>query len=161
MAAQGYTGVYIPEVIAEGEGPEDFSVYLQQQFAWAYSMIQIFLTRMPRLVLRYKGRQAIQFLFSQSWYPMWAASIACLWLLPVVALLTDQTIANVPLSEFLAYHLAVLGASTLLWWWSREWFQPRGLLISWRAVILELARWPVVLWAFVNVVFRIRRPYMI
>jgi cellulose synthase (UDP-forming) len=33
--------------------------------------------------------------------------------------------------------------------------------LSWRGVILEIARWPVVLWALVNVVLRIKRDYMI
>ena len=49
LAAAGYTGVYVPEIIAEGDGPADFGTYLGQQFAWAYSMVQIFLQHTPRL----------------------------------------------------------------------------------------------------------------
>lgn len=161
LAAAGHRGVYLPEVIAEGDGPEDFGTYLHQQFAWAYSMIQIFLGRMPHLLRRYTRRQAVEFLMAQSWYTLWSLSLATLWISPVVALLSGHPIARVPILEFLAYHLAVLATSTLMWWWSRAWFQPQGVLLSWRGVLLEIARWPIVLWAVVNVVLGIRRPYMI
>ncbi len=161
LAAAGFRGVYVPEIIAEGEGPADFGTYLGQQFAWAYSMVQIFLHHTPRLVRRYTPAQAFQFLMAQSWYTLWSVSVAVLWLLPIVALLADRPIARVDLSEYLAYNLAVVLASTLMWRWSRRWFQPRGIGLTWRGVVLEIARWPIVLWAVVNVLLAIRRPYMI
>src|SRR5579864_1659143 len=37
LAAQGYQGVFLPEVIAVGDGPENFETYIGQQFAWARS----------------------------------------------------------------------------------------------------------------------------
>jgi cellulose synthase (UDP-forming) len=161
LAAAGYSGIFVPEIIAEGDGPEDFGTYLGQQFAWAYSMVQIFLQHTPRLIRRYSPAQAFQFLMAQSWYFLWSLSLAILWVLPIVALLTGAPIAHVALSEFLAYHLALLLASTLMWWCSRHWFQPRGIGLTWRGVLLEIARWPIVLWAVVNVILRIKRPYMI
>jgi cellulose synthase/poly-beta-1,6-N-acetylglucosamine synthase-like glycosyltransferase len=161
LAAEGYTGVFVPEIIAAGDGPADLGTYLGQQFAWAYSMVQIFLQHTPRLVRRYSPAQAFQFLMAQSWYMLWSLSLAVLWFLPIVALLTGRPIAHVALSEFLAYHLALLLASTLMWWWSRRWFQPQGIGLTWRGMLLEVARWPIVLWAVVNVLLRIKRPYMI
>ncbi len=161
LAAEGFTGVYIPEIIATGQGPTDLGTYLGQQFAWAYSMVQIFVQHTPRLLRRYTPAQAFQFLMAQSWYLLWSLSLAILWGLPFVALLANRPIARVALSEFLAYHVAVVLASTLMWWWSRRWFQPAGMGLTWRGILLEVARWPVVLWAVVNVVLRIRRPYMI
>jgi cellulose synthase (UDP-forming) len=161
LAAHGYRGVYVPEIIAEGDGPDDFGTYLGQQFAWAYSMVQIFLQHTPRLVRRYTPGQAFQFLMAQSWYTLWSLSVAVLWMLPVVALLTGRPIAHVDLSEYLVYNLAVVLTSTLMWRWSRRWFQPKGIGLTWRGVVLEIARWPIVLWAVVNVLLRIKRPYMI
>jgi cellulose synthase (UDP-forming) len=161
LAAHGYRGVYVPEIIAEGDGPDDFGTYLGQQFAWAYSMVQIFLEHTPRLVRRYTAGQAFQFLMAQSWYALWSLSVAVLWMLPVVALLTGRPIAHVDLSEYLVYNLAVVLTSTLMWRWSRRWFQPKGIGLTWRGVVLEIARWPIVLWAVVNVLLRIKRPYMI
>ena len=161
LAAHGYRGVYLPEIIAEGDGPDDFGTYLGQQFAWAYSMVQIFLQHTPRLVRRYTPGQAFEFLMAQSWYTLWSLSVAVLWMLPVVALLTGRPIAHVDLSEYLVYNLAVVLTSTLMWRWSRRWFQPKGIGLTWRGVVLEIARWPIVLWAVVNVLLRIKRPYMI
>jgi cellulose synthase (UDP-forming) len=161
LAAAGYTGVYVPEVIARGDGPSDFGTYLGQQFAWAYSMVQIFLRHTPRLVRRYTPAQALQFLMAQSWYLLWSLSLATLWILPIVALLTDDPIANTSLAEFLVYNLAVVLTSSLMWWWTRRWFQPAGIGLTWRALVLEVARWPIVLWAVANVLMGIKRPYMI
>lgn len=161
LASEGFTGVYVPEIIATGQGPADLGTYLGQQFAWAYSMVQIFLQHTPRLIRRYTPAQAFQFLMAQSWYLIWSLSLAILWGLPLVALLANRPIARVTLSEFLTYHLAVVLASTLMWWWSRRWFQPAGMGLTWRGILLEVARWPVVLWAVVNVLLRIKRPYMI
>ena len=161
LAAAGHTGVYVPEIIATGEGPADLGTYLGQQFAWAYSMVQIFLQHTPRLVRRYTLGQAFQFLMAQGWYTLWSLSLAVLWVLPVVALLTGRPIANVTLFEYLAYNLAVVLTATLMWRWSRRWFQPSGIGLSWRGMLLEIARWPIVLWAVVNAALRVKRPYMI
>jgi cellulose synthase (UDP-forming) len=161
LAAAGHTGVYVPEVIARGDGPADFGTYLGQQFAWAYSMVQIFLRHTPRLVRRYTPAQALQFLMAQSWYLLWSLSLATLWILPIVALLSDDPIANASLGEFLVYNLPVVLTSSLMWWWTRRWFQPAGIGLTWRAVVLEVARWPIVLWAAANVLLGIQRPYMI
>jgi cellulose synthase (UDP-forming) len=161
LAANGYSGVYVPEIIASGEGPSDLGTYMGQQFAWAYSMVQIFFSHTPRLLRRYSLRQAFQFLMAQSWYTLWSVSLALLWALPIVSLLSDRSIANVALSQFLTYSAAVTLASTLMWWWSRRWFQPQGIGLTWRGLLLEIARWPIVLWAVINVVVGIRRSYMI
>lgn len=161
LAARGYRGVYVPEIIATGDGPDDLHTYLGQQFAWAYSMMQILFHHMPRLVRSYRPAQAFQFLMAQSWYPLWSLSIALLWLLPLASLLSGQAIATVSLSRFLTFHLAMLAMSSFMWWWTRDFFQPSDLRLSWRGLLVEVARWPVVLWALVNVLLRIKRPYMI
>jgi hypothetical protein len=59
------------------------------------------------------------------------------------------------------YFVPVMLASTLMWCESRRWFQPGGVRLSWRGIVLQTARWPVVLWALINVVLRIKRSYMI
>lgn len=161
LAAHGYEGVYVPELIAVGSGPTDFRTYLRQQFAWAYSMIQIFIGHTPRLLRRYSFRQALQFLMAQTWYALWSLSLATLWVLPNVALLAQKPIVWVPIGGFLVYFLPIPLMSTLMWFWARRWFQPAGLHLSWRGVVLEIARWPVVVWAFLNVLLHIRHSYMI
>jgi cellulose synthase/poly-beta-1,6-N-acetylglucosamine synthase-like glycosyltransferase len=161
LAAHGYKGVYVPEIIAVGSGPRDFTTYLRQQFAWAYSMIEIFFRHTPRLLRHYSVRQAVQFLMCQSWYTLWSLSLAILWVLPIVALVVQKPIAWMPVGEFLVYFLPVPLMSALMWFWARRWFQPHGLMLSWRGLLLEIARWPVVVWALINVLLRIDHGYMI
>lgn len=161
LAAHGWRGVFVPELIATGEGPQHLATYMRQQFAWAYSMIQIFLRHTPRLIRRYSPRQAFQFLMCQSWYTLWSVTLALLWLLPAVALTIHQPIASVDLSEFVLYFAPMILASSLMWCETRRWFQPGGVRLSWRAAILEVVRWPVVVWALLNVVLAVKRPYMI
>ncbi len=161
LASHGYRGVYVPELIAVGDGPETFATYLGQQFAWAYSMVQIFFFHTPKLLRHYRPGQAFQFVMAQSWYTLWSLSCAVLWLLPFQALLTGTVMTNVVLSEFFLRYLPLILAATLMWWWSRSLFRPLSVLLTWRAIVLEAARWPIVLWAIVNVVLRVKRPYMI
>jgi cellulose synthase (UDP-forming) len=161
LAAHGYRGVYVPETIALGDGPEDFTTYLRQQFAWAHSMITVCLSWTPRLLHRYRLRVALQFLFSQTWYLLWSVSMLALWGAPLVALLSERRIAATTLGEYFLYFTPVALAGWLMWCFARPWFQPRGLRISWRGAVLTVARWPVVLWALLSVLMRIKRPYMI
>ena len=161
LAAHGWRGVFVPELIATGDGPRHLGTYMRQQFAWAYSMIQIFFRHTPRLIWRYSPRQAFQFLMCQSWYTLWSTTLALLWLLPPLALVIHQPIASVRLSEFLLYFAPVILASSLMWCETRRWFQPPGIRLSWRAAVLEVVRWPVVIWALLNVLLAVKRPYMI
>jgi cellulose synthase (UDP-forming) len=161
LAAHGYRGVFVPELIATGDGPHHLATYMRQQFAWAHSMIQIFLRHTPRLIRHYSPRQAFQFLMCQSWYTLWSLTLATLWLLPAVALLLQRPIASVRLGEFLLYFTPVILVSSLMWCEARRWFQPGGVRLSWRAAILEVIRWPVVIWALLNVLLAVKRPYMI
>jgi cellulose synthase (UDP-forming) len=123
-------------------------------------MIQIFLRHTPRLLRRYSLQQSLQFLACQSWYTLWSLSLAVMWAAPTLALVLHRPIADVSLARFLLFFLPVPLMSTLMWMWAGRWFQPAGLRLSWRGILLEIARWPVVLWALVNVLLNIKRPYM-
>ncbi len=161
LAAQGYRGVFVPEVLATGDGPETFEIYLGQQFAWAYSMITVLFHYTPRLLRRYTLRQSLQFLFAQTWYTIWSVTLCTMFCLPAVALLTKQSISNTPLVDFLAHSVPQGVLVAVIWWWSRRWFQPAGVMLSWRGIVLHIARWPVVLSALIQVLLRVHKPYMI
>ena len=87
---------------------------------------------------------------------------AVLWVLPMVALLSGHRIADVPLTAVPRLQRrdgpvlerscgggAAAGSS-----------RP-GSASPGAALVLEMARWPIVLWAVINVLLRIQRPYMI
>ena len=161
LAARGYRGVFVDQVLAVGQGPDSFDTYLRQQFAWAYSMIQVMLYYTPRLVRYYRPIQAIQFLFAQTWYTCWSTSMLMLFLTPLLVLVTESRPSGTALSDFVLASLPMTLSSVAIWWWSRRWQLPPGLGLSWRGVILHVARWPIVCWAFLNVLLRITHPYMI
>ncbi len=161
LASQGYEGVFVPDILAVGDGPETFETYIAQQFAWAYSMIQVLFKYTPHLMRRYTKRQALQFLFVQTWYTLWSGTTFTLFLLPPVVLITNSGIARVSFWQFSLHLLPVALVSFLIWGWSREWHKPQNLSLSWRGVVLHVARWPVVLSAFIQVILRVKKPYMI
>lgn len=161
LAARGYEGVFLPEVIAIGDGPETFETYLAQQFAWAYSMIQVLFTFTPKCMKNYTPRQAVQFLFVQTWYVLWSLSMFILFTLPVISLFFNVPIAQVGYGEFLLHSLPIAAVALMIWAWSHPWHLPGKLELSWRGILLHIARWPIVVSALVQVIFRVQKPYMI
>lgn len=162
LAARGYHGVFVPEAIAIGDGPESFDTYLAQQFAWAYSMIQVLFQHTPRLIKHYTPKQAVQFLFAQTWYTCWSTAMLVMFLMPVLALLTNQPITrNTVFNEAMMWYLPLPLTAYGIFRWSKPWQKPTGLNLSWRGILLHVARWPVVTWALINVLWGVQKPYMI
>jgi cellulose synthase (UDP-forming) len=161
LAADGYEGVYLPEIIATGDGPETFGTYLAQQFAWAFSMIQVLFRYTPRLIRRYTPRQGLQFLFAQTWYTFWSLSMLIVFMSPLFSLALNMPISHVTLWNFFLHTLPATVIATVVWWWSKKWHQPKGVSLSWRGIVLHMARWVIVLSAFVQVILRVKKPYMI
>ena len=160
LAAEGYEGVYFPEIIATGDGPENFEIYLGQQFAWAFSMIQVLFKYTPRLLHRYTLRQALQFLFAQTWYTLWSASMLIVFMSPLMSLVLNRPISSVSIWTFFAHSIPAGLLGTAVWWWSRSWHQPR-VKLSWRGIVLHMARWVIVLSALAQVILGVKKPYMI
>lgn len=161
LASKGYRGVFLPEIIAEGDGPETLTTYLAQQFAWAYSMFQVLLLHSPALLKTMSFRKKWQFLFAQTWYPAWALTYFIMFLSPVVALLTDHDVARMNGDDFLIHFVPVFVCSFLVWWAARPIMQPSHVRLSWRGMILHAVRWPIILQAILSAGFKIKKPYMI
>ncbi len=161
LAERGYRGVFLPEKIAVGSGPETFDTYLRQQFAWSMSLMEILFRYAPRAIWHLTFNEAIEFLFAETWYPFWSTSLMVMFSVPALALLTQLRPANVGLLEFAAYWAPMGIVSSVAWLWTRRWQFPKGLHLSWRGVILHIARWPIVFLALANVVLHIPHSYMI
>jgi len=161
LAAEGGEGVFVPEVIAVGDGPQTFETYLAQQFAWAYSMMEVLFFHTPRLLRRYGHRQAIQFIFAQTWYTFWSLSMMTLFFLPLASLAFNSPLSRAGYVGFIVHSIPVAAVGTAIWMWSHHWHLPAGVRLSWRGVALHLARWIVVLSALVQVLCRVHKPYMI
>lgn len=161
LAGHGYRGVFVPDVLAIGRGPETFDTYLLQHFAWATSLMEVMLFHTRHWLRRLTARQILQFLFSQSWYPLWSTSIIVMFSIPPLALLTLERPTNVTLVSFFFHWFPLALVSSAIWLWTTQWQVPSDVRLSWRGVVLHVARWPIVWWALVNVLLRVRHSYMI
>jgi cellulose synthase (UDP-forming) len=124
-------------------------------------MIQVLFNFTPKRIKHYSPRQAIQFLFVQTWYVMWSLTMFMLFILPVISLFFNAPIAHVSYSDFMLHSLPITITAFMIWAWSHSWHLPHNLELSWRGVILHIARWPVVLSALVQVILNVQKPYMI
>jgi cellulose synthase (UDP-forming) len=161
LSSTGWEGVFLPEAIAEGDGPETLNTYLAQQFAWAFSVFQVFLGYSPKLLGKMELKKKLQFIFCQTWYPLWSLSFCIIFFSPTVALISDKKITDLTLRAFLIHYLPIYVGGFLIWWAGHPIMQPNGLRLSWRGMLLHTIRWYVVLKAIISVIFKVKKPYMI
>ncbi len=152
FAQAGYRGVFVPKVLAEGLGPHNFTDYLMQEHQWAFSIAQVLLKygRHKKLL---SVRQRLIFVFSELWYSIYSTAYLLLFLLPLIALLENESIVRVPFIEFILFSLPVtlVSVSILAWSWKRGWLKPgTHFFMSWQGVVLAIARWPIVMIAIAN-----------
>lgn len=161
LANKGYYGVFLPEIIAEGDGPETLNTYLAQQYAWAFSMFQVLIHHSPKLLKGMPLRRKLQFLFAETWYPFWSLSYLVMFMTPIVALIFNKEVARMGGPDFVLHFIPLFASSFLIWWAARPLMQPKKLRLSWRGMILHVVRWPVILRALLGAGLRLKRPYMI
>lgn len=161
LGAKKYKGVFVPEVIAMGDGPENFETYMGQQFAWAYSVVQIFMYYTPKLLPKLPLVPAVQFLFAQTWYLLWPTCLLLLFLIPIFSLFIDVPISEVSYLDFLVHNTPLWLVTYSNWKWSRRWHPPKGLPFTWRGVLLHIVRSPIVFLAVIQALLKIKKPYML
>ena len=161
LMADGWNGVFIPEVIAEGDGPETFNTYIAQQYAWARSMTQILYRYSFRHLKKTSWKRRIQYLFMQTWYPATTLTYLAFFLVPVISLLGNTPPTNMTGQDFLIrFPVLVLGASAC-YWVGKPLLQPANVRFSWRGALLHIIRWPIILQAMLGVLFRRQKSYQI
>ena len=145
MNVHGWRGVHAINAIAHGDGPQNFTDMVTQEFQWSRSLMMILLEHTPKYFSSLTPRLKFQFLFSQLWYASYSTMMLLMFALPLVALFRDQPLVNVAYPHFLAYSLplavilmAIVGrlrAFGLL--------RPQATKIfSWEGVLFLFARWP-------------------
>lgn len=158
---KGYNGVYLPDVIAVGDGPETFSAYLSQQYAWAFSMTQILKTYSWNNLKNLSTKRKLHYLFLETWYPLWSLSYFILFAVPVVGLMFNTYAIDSVSSDFVYRFLPAFIASLLVVWASMPLSQPQGLSLSWRGMLLHVIRWPVILMAVLSAFMGRVKPYQV
>jgi hypothetical protein len=149
--------VYVPKILARGLTPVDWAGYLGQQRRWARSVLDIKFRLYPRLAGRLPRRErALGFLHGLYYLQGLTTGVGIgtlAWILAsgaVPQFLADGTL----------WRLAALYAALQL----GEWYQQRFFLggwaecgLHWRAGLLQLAKWPYLGLALLDVLCG-RRP---
>ncbi len=161
LIAKGYKGVYIPDKIAEGDGPETFDAYLSQQYAWAYSMFQILKSYSFKFLKHLSFKRKLQFLFLETWYPLWSISYSFLFIIPVVGLLLNTYAFDAEGIDFVIRFVPSFISLILILRAGQPFMQPKGLNLSWRGMLLHVVRWPVILMAIISAAIGRVKPYQI
>jgi cellulose synthase (UDP-forming) len=155
LNAAGMSGLFSPDAIAIGDGATCFADAMVQEYQWARALTQVLLNFFPKDGRTLRPRLWAQFLFAETWYPLFALTQLIGWLSPIIALLTGRPWVRVDYFAFFGLQLPVtLSCLGIVWWVKRRgWLRPReSALLSWRSALLMLARWPFVLMAVAEAV---------
>lgn len=147
LNASGYRGIFNPDAIAIGDGAASFAEAMLQEYQWARALTQILLNFLPQDIRRLPPHLGLQFVFAETWYPLFALTQAISYLTPVLAIATGQPLVSVNYWTFLAMFSPSVGVSLLIVLWARRqgWLRPYdAAVLSWRSILLTLARWPFV-----------------
>jgi cellulose synthase (UDP-forming) len=153
----GWQGVYVPKILARGLTPVDWTGYLRQQRRWARSVLDIKFRLYPRLAGRLPRRERV-LSFLHGLYYLQGLTIGVgmgllVWILAhgvVLQFLTDGTVWRL---------LSLYAAGQMAEFYQQRFFlggwHERGL--HWRAGLLQLAKWPYLGLALLDVL-RHRQP---
>jgi cellulose synthase (UDP-forming) len=142
----GWGGVYVPEIVALGLTPVDWDGYLTQQRRWARSVLDVKFRIYPHVARQLPPVERLTSLF-QGLYYLHGLGIA-VGLALLTYLLAAGSAPAVLSWRVLPYALLVFGSLQACEVFRQAFFllpSERGL--HWRAGLLRLAKWPVVLLA--------------
>jgi cellulose synthase (UDP-forming) len=148
LNAEGYWGAFNPDAYAIGDAAGSYTDSMVQQRQWARATTQILFTYFPSDCLKLSRGKRVQLGFTESWHVVLALTHLVVWLLPIVALITQQPWAQVSFTGFLAAQAVLLAWGVVITAWAKRhgWYRPAEIKpFSWRAMLHEIARWPHVL----------------
>jgi len=148
----GWRGVYLPEILARGLTPVDWHGYLRQQRRWAGAVLDVKFRSYPRIAGKLPLRERL-IGYVHGLYSVQGLTPPLGMLLLMCMLLTGSVPAGLDVS--ILPRLGALGAALALAGAYRQRFfldRRREWGFHWRAMVLEWARWPAMLAAFLDVV---------
>lgn len=153
LHSQGWKSYYVPEVLAEGEGPTTWGAYFKQQFRWAKGSIDLQMTQSLKLTRRMKPFQMLLYAWMLCFYWTGAAFGAGVLLL-MLYFGFGWSAAQIELVPFLTAYLPMLAMCEIAMLWTQQFNvrpkKERGLFL--RARLMLIAAMPVYLSAFLSAV---------
>jgi hypothetical protein len=120
VTGNAWRGVYTPDVLAIGEGPESWTDYFNQQKRWAYGIWEILLKRNLRAGIRLRLRQRLLYGLVQFYYPSVGFTVLLGTIATAVYLLLGVTAIRLNSLEWLALWSASMTSWMILWLWLRR-----------------------------------------
>jgi cellulose synthase (UDP-forming) len=151
-----WRGVYTPDVLAIGEGPESWTDYFNQQKRWAYGIWEILLRRKLRAGIRLRPRQRLLYGLVQFYYPSVGATVLLGTIATSVYLLLGVTAIKLNSAVWGGLWSASMASWLLLWVWLRR-FNLAGherREMGFRGMLLALFAGPVYVAAAVTALTR-------
>ena len=141
--AEGWRGVYVPEVLAKGLTPVDWPGYLTQQIRWARSVLDVKFRVFPRVAGKLPWSTRAMTLL-HGFYYLQEVVLALAGYLLLSWLLVMGECPSFLWSELLVWLLPFSVGYLLLDFWRQKFFllprQEWGT--HWRAALLRVAKWP-------------------
>ena len=160
--ARRWTSVYVPEILAVGEGPSTWDTYFSQQMRWAHGLIDILLKHSPRMFLRMRLKHVANYFMLQQYYFYGLAQVVGIALITLYALFGFQA-TSMGTGQLLTLYVPLLLIQLCIFFWLQRFNvypkEESGLL--WRARLLNLAAWPVYFLAFIGVLRNKRLVYAV
>jgi cellulose synthase/poly-beta-1,6-N-acetylglucosamine synthase-like glycosyltransferase len=160
--ANRWKSVYVPEVLAVGEGPKTWNAYFSQQMRWAYGLIHILFTKSPLLFPKMRMSHVYNYFALQQYYFYGIAQVIGVILLCLYFIFGFQ-ITPMSLIPLLAIYIPLIIWQQIMFLWVQRFnvdperesgFMIRGKLLNWAA-------WPIYFIAFVGVLCRKRITYKV
>jgi len=120
VTGNSWRGVYTPDVLAIGEGPESWTDYFNQQKRWAYGIWEILLKRNLRAGIRLRPRQRLLYGLVQFYYPSVGFTVLLGTIATAVYLFLGVTAIRLNSLEWLALWSASMTSWMILWLWLRR-----------------------------------------
>jgi hypothetical protein len=155
----GYRGIYSPEIQARGITPVDWAGYLRQQYRWARSVLDIKFRIQPRMDLRLPWHEWLICYLHGFYYVRGVVNLAGSAM--IVYMLLSGNIPAVAKTGVFGLVLALIGLFMVCDLYRQRFFLdlPREAGLHVRAMVLQYAKWPVMLRALVDVVINTRVDY--
>ncbi|HEU0168245.1 MAG TPA: glycosyltransferase, partial [Chloroflexota bacterium] len=155
MNANGWRGAFAIDAIAHGEGACSLADSVTQEFQWCRSLMNVLLRWAPGYWGGLSRRLKLQYGFAQLWYPLFAAYMLAVYLMPVLALVFRMPWVSVTYIQFL-WHMALPTAACILpicWLRRQRWLRPAEAKVAgWETVLFQFIRWPWSLFACVQAI---------
>ncbi|MDQ3099047.1 MAG: glycosyltransferase [bacterium] len=159
---QGWKSIYVPDMLAVGEGPLTWEAYLNQQMRWAYGCIDILFNHSPNLFRKMKLRRTIYYFFLQQHYFSGIAMALSVVLLTVYFAFGLRA-ADIDIIKFFLFYSGIL----LICWLMSVWLQHYQVHqedeseLQLAGKIINVAAWPIWFLAFISVMLGKRLTYIV